>query len=184
MQYEIMTRDLKRKIDKYYRLFFFKCNFCHKIKTFDSNLYRCLLCKDDKNNNLHFDSEGTYPSHEKTKIHIKNRKEFYKNPKKNLFNSENDPKEYSNFLDEIRQNYTITEEEVDWEKLYKHYNDKLYDEEEEKKLHYIYDLIRDYERFKPVVFVTIYEHNSNKLSWIETHAEVVTINNLEDLHSN
>ena len=177
MQYEIMTRDLRRKIDKYYRLFFFKCNFCSKIKTFDNNIFKCLLCKDEKGDNLHFDSEGTYHSHEKTKIHIKNRKEFYKNPKKNLFNSENDPKEYSNFLDEIRENYKITEEKVDWKRLQTHY------EEEESKLHYLYDLIRDYKRFKPVVFVSVYEHNSNKLSWIETQAEVVTINNLDELHS-
>ena len=177
IQYEIMTRDLRRKIDKYYRLFFFKCNFCHKIKTFDTNLYRCLLCKDEKGDNLHFDSEGSYHSHEKTKMHIKNRKIFYKNPQKNLFNSVKDPKDYSNFLDEIRENYKVTEERVDWKRLLEHY------EEEESKLHYLYDLIRDYKRFKPVVFVSIYEHNSNKLSWIETGAEVVTVNNLEDLHS-
>ena len=177
IQYEIMTRDLRRKIDKYYRLFFFKCNFCHKIKTFDTNLYRCLLCKDEKGDNLHFDSEGSYHSHEKTKMHIKNRKIFYKNPQKNLFNSVKDPKDYSNFLDEIRENYKVTEERVDWKRLLEHY------EEEESKLHYLYDLIRDYKRFKPVVFVSIYEHNSNKLSWIETQAEVVTINNLEELHS-
>ena len=182
MQYEKMSKDSRKKIDEDYRLLFFKCNFCQKIKKLDSNIFRCLLCKDGKGNNLHFDSEGSYHSHENSQIHINNRKNFYSNPKKNLFNNKLDPKEYSNFLDEIRQNYKITEEEVDWEKLYKHYNDKLYDEEEEKKLHYIYDLIRDYERFKPVVFVTIYEHNSNKLSWIETHAEVVTINNLEELH--
>jgi selenocysteine lyase/cysteine desulfurase len=176
IRYEIMTRDLRRKIDKYYRLFFFKCNFCHKFKTFDKIIYRCLLCKDKDGKNLCFGSEGEYYSHEKTDFHISNRKEFYKNPNKNLFNIENDSKEYSNFLDEIRRNYKITEEKVNWGRVEEHY------EEEESKLYYIYDLIKDYKRFKPVVFVSIYEHNSNKLSWIETQAEVITVNNLEELH--
>ena len=49
-------------------------------------------------------------------------------------------------------------------------------------MNYLYDLIRDYERFKPFVFVWLYEHNSNKLSWIETQAEVVTIKDLDGLH--
>ena len=175
--YEIMSRDLMSKIDKNFRLLFFECNFCHKIKTFDNNLYRCLLCKNEKGNNLYFDSEGTYHLHEKTKLHIKNRKKFYKHPKKNLFNLENEIKEYSNFFDEIRKNYQITEEQVDLKKLEEN------NEEEINKINYIYDLINDYKRFKPVIFISIYEHNSNKLSWIKTGAEVVTINNLDELHS-
>ena len=32
MQYEIMTRDLRRKIDKYYRLFFLNVIFVLKLK--------------------------------------------------------------------------------------------------------------------------------------------------------
>ncbi len=177
MQYEKMSKDSRKKIDEDYRLLFFKCNFCQKIKKLDSNIFRCLLCKDGKGNNLHFDSEGSYHSHENSQIHINNRKNFYSNPKKNLFNNKLDPKEYSNFLDEIRQNYKITEERVDWKRIQEHY------EEEEQKLHYLYDLIRDYKRFKPVVFVSVFEHNSNKLSWIETQAEVVTIKSLEELHN-
>ena len=177
IQYEIMTRDLRRKIDKYYRLFFYQCNFCQKMKTIENNLYRCLLCKDENGNNLYFDTEGKYYLHEKTKIHINNIKQFYKNPKKNSFNNKYDSREYSNFLDEIRQNYKITKNKVNWERILYHY------EEEESKLNYIYDLIKDYKRFKPVIFISIYEHISNKLSWIETKAEVVTINNLEELHS-
>ncbi len=173
VQYEIMTKDLRRKIDKYYRLIFYQCNFCHKIK---NNLYRCLLCKDENGNNLNFDSKGKYYLHEKSKIHINNIKEFYENPKKNLFSNKNDTREYSSFLDEIRQNYKITKKKVNWERIPYHY-------EEESKLNYLYDLIKDYKRFKPVIFISIYEKNSNKFSWIETNAEVVTINNLEELHS-
>ena len=177
LQFQIMTRDLRRKIDIYFRLFFFQCNFCHKTKTKEKSLYRCLICNDDKGENLKFDSEGSYHSHENTPMHIKNRKEFFQNGKKNLFNSKNDKRDYFNFLDEIRNNYKIKEEKVNWKNIDK--NTK----EEEEKVKYIYDLIKDYKKFKPTVFVTIYEHNSNKLSWIETGVEVVTVKNLEELHS-
>ena len=177
-QYEIMTKELRKKIDEYYRLFFFQCNFCYKIRTFENNLYKCLLCKNGKGENLLFDTEGTFHSHEKTSLHILNKKKFYKNPKKNLLNSKNDKKEYYNFLDEIRQSYKVPQEEVDWSKL----TNNNYDKNEESKLNYLYDLLRDYKRFKPVVFVSLYEHNSNKLSWIETQVEVVTIKDLDELH--
>jgi len=178
LQYEIMTKELRKKIDDYYRLFFFQCNFCYKINTFEKNLYKCLLCKNEKGENLLFDTEGTFHSHEKTSLHVLNKKKFYKNPKKNLLNSKNDKKEYYNFLDEIRQSYKVPIEEVNWSKL----SNNNYDKDEESKLNYLYDLIRDYKRFKPVVFVSLYEHNSNKLSWIETQAEVVTIKDLDELH--
>ena len=177
VQFEIMTRDLRKKIDKNFRTFFFQCNFCYKITNFDNNLYKCLLCKDEKGNNLHFNTEGNYHSHEKTTVHINNKKEFYKNPIKNLFKSKNDKREYYNFLEEIRQNYKITEGEVNWTKLF-----NKYDKDEESKLSYLYNLIKDYKRFKPVIFVTVFEHNSNKLSWMETQAEVVTINDFDELH--
>jgi len=177
MQYEIMTRDLRRKIDKYFRLFFYQCNFCHKIKSFEKNLYKCLLCNDENGNNYYFDCEGKYHIHEKTKIHINNLKRFYENSQNNLFNNKNDPREYSNFLDEIRKNYKITKDKVNWKRIPYNYD------EEESKLHYIYDLIKDYKRFKPVIFISIYENNSNKLSWIESQSEVIIINNIEELHS-
>lgn len=45
----------------------------------------------------------------------------------------------------------------------------------------IYELLKDYKKFKPVVFLTLYEHNSNKLSWIEIGAQVVTISTAEEL---
>ena len=40
LQYQIMTIDLREKIDKYYRLFFYKYNIYHKIKKFNNNLYK------------------------------------------------------------------------------------------------------------------------------------------------
>ena len=172
-----MTKDLRKKIDKYFRIFFFQCNFCYKITNFENNLYKCLLCKDENENNLHFNSEGTYYSHEKTNLHVQNRKNYYKNPTTNLFKSKKDKREYYNFLDEIRQKYKLTDEEVNWDIL-----SIDYDQNEEKKLHYIYDVIKYYKKFKPVIFVSVFEHNSNKLSWIETQAEVVTINDLDELH--
>ena len=36
-------------------------------------------------------------------------------------------------------------------------------------------LINDYQKFKPVVFYSLYEHNSNSLSWKETQCEIVVI---------
>ena len=39
----------------------------------------------------------------------------------------------------------------------------------------ILQLIDDYKRFKPVIFYSLYEHNSNSLSWKETNSEIVII---------
>ena len=49
---------------------------------------------------------------------------------------------------------------------------------------YVYELIKDYEKFLPVIFLSIYEHNSNSLSWRETGAKIIYINDLKELKSN
>lgn len=40
----------------------------------------------------------------------------------------------------------------------------------------IIELINNYKKFKPIIFLSLFEHNSNKLSWKETGCELVTIN--------
>jgi len=49
---------------------------------------------------------------------------------------------------------------------------------------YIYELIKDYEKFLPIIFLSIYEHNSNSLSWRETGAKIIYINDSKELKSN
>ena len=39
----------------------------------------------------------------------------------------------------------------------------------------IIKIINDYKKFKPVIFYSLYEHNSNSLSWRETQCEIVLI---------
>ena len=49
---------------------------------------------------------------------------------------------------------------------------------------YIYELIKDYEYFLPIIFLSIHEHNSNSLSWRETGAKVIYIYDLKELKLN
>ena len=49
---------------------------------------------------------------------------------------------------------------------------------------YIYELIKDYEYFLPIIFLSIHEHNSNSLSWRETGAKVIYIYDLKELQLN
>ena len=46
------------------------------------------------------------------------------------------------------------------------------------------NFIKDYEKFLPIIFLSIYEHNSNSLSWRETGAKIVYIKDLKELKSN
>lgn len=46
---------------------------------------------------------------------------------------------------------------------------------------FIVNLIQSFKLFEPVVFLSIYEHNSNSLSWRETKAKIVYINDEKDL---
>ena len=43
------------------------------------------------------------------------------------------------------------------------------------KDNYLLQLINDYQYFKPIVFYSVYEHNSNSLSWKETGCDVIII---------
>jgi len=49
---------------------------------------------------------------------------------------------------------------------------------------YIYNLIKDYQKFLPIIFLSIYEHNSNSLSWRETGAKIIYIKDLKELKQN
>ena len=66
----------------------------------------------------------------------------------------------SNFIDSISEKYKISDE------------------------NFIYNLIKDYELFLPIIFLSIYEHNSNSLSWRETNSKIIYINNLSELQKN
>ena len=101
-----------------------------------------------------FTTETQYNEHEKGEIHQNNLKNF---------NSNND-KSKMNFIDTIANKYI------------KNNNDD--------KNNYIFELIKDYNKFLPIIFLSLYEHNSNSLSWRETGAKIIYVNNLKDLKSN
>ena len=80
----------------------------------------------------------------------------------NLKNIKNNEKSKMNFIDTIANKYLTNN----------------------NKNNYIYELIKDYNKFLPIIFLSIYEHNSNSLSWRETGAKIIYINNLKDLKTN
>ena len=101
-----------------------------------------------------FTTETQYNEHEKGEIHQNNLKNFK--------NNSNIEKTKMNFIDTIANKYLS----------------------KSNQNNYIYELIKDYEKFLPILFLSIYEHNSNSLSWRETGAKIIYINNLKDLKSN
>ena len=104
-----------------------------------------------------FTTETQYNEHEKGEIH-----------QNNLNNFKNDSKiEQSkmNFIDTIASKY-------------------LSNKKENNDDNYIYDLIKDYQNFLPIIFLSIYEHNSNSLSWRETGAKIIYISDLKELKEN
>ena len=101
-----------------------------------------------------FTTETQYNEHEKGEIHQNNLKNFK--------NNSNVEKTKINFIDTIANKYLS----------------------KSNQNNYIYELIKDYEKFLPILFLSIYEHNSNSLSWRETGAKIIYINNLKDLKSN
>ena len=96
-----------------------------------------------------FENEGYYHKHAKGTDHQKQLENYNKNPGKELFQMNEQP--ISDFIDIIRKNYNISSNES------------------------ILKIIDDYKRFKPVIFYSLYEHNSNSLSWRETNSEIVLI---------
>jgi selenocysteine lyase/cysteine desulfurase len=99
--------------------------------------------------NVELVNEGDYHRHIKGEIHKNILRQYEQNPDKQLF--EIHEHSISDFLDIIRRNYNIDRKES------------------------LIKLIKDYKKFKPVVFYSLYEHNSNSLSWKETQCEIVQI---------
>lgn len=87
--------------------------------------------------------------HIESDSHIKFLQEYESTPKDSLFQIHEHS--ISDFIDVIRKSYNL------------YYKDS------------IINLINDYKRFKPVIFYSLYEHNSNSLSWRETQSEIVLI---------
>ena len=102
-----------------------------------------------------FTTETQYNEHDKGEIHQNNLKNFK--------NESNFEESKMNFIDTISSKY-----------LYKNSDNN----------NYIYDLIKDYQKFLPIIFLSIYEHNSNSLSWRESGAKIIYITDLKDLNHN
>ena len=116
--------------------------------------FDCILCR------MGFTTETQYNEHEKGELH--------QNVLKNMKNNESIENSKMNFIDTISNKYLSSK------------NEKNSDNDN----YYIYDLIKDYEKFLPIIFLSIYEHNSNSLSWRETGAKIIYIQDLFDLKKN
>ena len=100
-----------------------------------------------------------YDKHIEDKEHKNNLEQYIKNPEKKLF--EMNYNSITDFIETILNEYFINSS-IDIDKL-----------------------INDYKKFEPVVFLSIYEHNSNSLNWKETQCEIVTIapENFDEFYS-
>ena len=94
-------------------------------------------------------NEGDYNRHITEENHKKFLREYEEYPNRELFSMHDET--IKDFIDIIRINYNISSNES------------------------ILRLINDYKKFKPVVFYSLYEHNSNSLSWKETQCEIIII---------
>ena len=95
------------------------------------------------------DNEGDYHKHIKGDTHLNFLNEYKERPKE-LFQMHG--YEICDFIDVIGSKYKVSTNES------------------------LLQLINDYKRFRPVVFFSLYEHNSNSLSWKETKSKIVLIN--------
>ena len=120
------------------------------------NINFCFKFK-EKNNYItkcilckkNMENEGDYHKHIQGETHQSYLKDFKENSSIDLFSM--NEHSITDFIDEIRKNYNINSKQS------------------------LLNLINDYKRFKPVVFYSLYEHNSNSLSWRETQCEIVII---------
>ena len=145
-KFEILCADLLNKIKKQYNELFLEINFCYKIKENGKCIMKCMLCKKDVGN------EGGYHKHIKEEEHLLNKSSFDNNPGMELLQIHGDQKISEDFIDIIRKKYPPNSKD------------------------FIFNLINDYKKFKPVIFYSLYEHNSNSLSWKETQCEICVIN--------
>jgi len=117
----------------------------------------CFKVKDENNNykikcvlcKIDLQNEGEYHKHTESEVHKKFLHNYENNPNNLLFQMHEHP--IYDFIDIIRMKYNIRSNES------------------------ILQLINDYKKFKPVIFYSLYEHNSNSLSWRETNCEIVII---------
>jgi selenocysteine lyase/cysteine desulfurase len=150
-QFEELCKDLLNTIKQQFNELFLGINFCYKVKENECCVTKCMLCHKNVEN------EGGYHKHIKEECHLLNKNKFDNDPNKSeLYQIHGNQKICEDFIDIIR----------------KKYNPKHSD--------FIHDLINDYRKFKPVIFYSIYEHNSNSLSWKETNCEICIINSESD----
>ena len=97
-------------------------------------------------------NEGDYYKHIKEEEHKKHLEEYKNNQNDALFEMHEEP--IKDFIDIIKEKYSIDN---------------------------VLDIINDYEKFKPVILISVYEHNSNSLIWKETGAEIVMIKTHYDM---
>jgi len=137
-----------------------KYGLIKKIKDLFTELFiKINFCYKVKENNtykikcvlcrIELRNEGDYNRHIKEENHKKFLREYEEYPNRELFSMHDET--IKDFIDIIRINYNISSNES------------------------ILRLINDYKKFKPVVFYSLYEHNSNSLSWKETQCEIVII---------
>ena len=145
-KFEILCEDLINKITNQFKELFLGINFCYKVKENDCCIMRCMLCKKD------VETEGGFHKHVKEECHILNKSLYDNNPGMELLQIHGNQKISEDFIDIIRKTYIPSSK------------------------NFIMNLINDYKKFKPVIFYSLYEHNSNSLSWRETQCEICVIN--------
>ena len=120
------------------------------------NINFCFKLRQNENNKINcvlchktLENEGDYHKHSQETEHLQNLEKYNGNSEQELF--EIHGQSINDFIDIIRKNYNVSSNKS------------------------ILKLIDDYKKFKPVVFYSLYEHNSNSLSWRETQCEIVLI---------
>jgi len=137
-----------------------KSDLINKIKEQFNDLFIninfCFKFKQNENNKINcilcqktLKNEGDYHKHIQETEHLQNLEKYNGNSEQKLF--EMHGQAITDFIDIIRKNYNVSSKAS------------------------ILKLINDYEKFKPVVFYSLYEHNSNSLSWRETQCEIILI---------
>ena len=158
-KYLKLSYDIKQKYEDNMKFMDVHKNLINEIeKQFEElfiNLNFCFKFK-EKNKSIYkcvicdhiIRNEGGYYTHINDELHKKNKEQFDKNLYP-LFKSPDNKEGLYDFIDIIKKEYY-------------------------KKN--IIELINNYKKFKPIIFLSLFEHNSNKLSWKETGCELVTIN--------
>ena len=94
-------------------------------------------------------NEADYEKHIETDDHKEFLREYKKDPDRGLFEMHDQP--IIDFIDIIAKKYDINYKES------------------------LLNLINDYKKFEPVIFFSLYEHNSNSLNWKETESKIIMI---------